>query len=325
MVQYDPLYKNLFNHPRLVEDLLCEVLHPDVVDALDFTTLRKVSGEVITKALKRRFIDRVWQVGTTGGAPPLVVVLEFQSAIDPDMGLRMLVYSGLLVQELILYERYDAGSKRRYPTVLPLLLYNGRQPWNAAVDVRQCFGAIAGAMLEYQPAQHYLLVEERRWVGRLPQRRALFRALVNIIHGESAGQAGAALIAVDGWLDDDCDRELKQAYVDLFLDSARRAYQDFDRLPEGMNMAQLHNVLLDSMRRWPVEWVEKGRQEGIQEGRQEGLAEGFRLVLQDQLSQKFGELPPSVSERIEQADHPQLQKWIGRVVNAATLDQIFSD
>ena len=98
-------------------------------------------------------------------------------------------------------------------------------------------------------------------------------------------------------------------------------------------MGELHNALLDSMREWPKEWVEKGREEGRkegheeghEEGREEGQAIGVRSVLQDLLSQKFGELPESVSEQIRQADYSQLQRWAKRVIDANSFEQILID
>ena len=86
-------------------------------------------------------------------------------------------------------------------------------------------------------------------------------------------------------------------------------------------MGELHNALLDSMREWSREWVEKGREEG----QAIGLAEGVRSVLQDQLSEKFGELPESVSEQIRRADYSQLQRWAKRVIDAESLEQIVFD
>ena len=86
-------------------------------------------------------------------------------------------------------------------------------------------------------------------------------------------------------------------------------------------MGELHNALLDSMREWPREWVEKGRKEG----QEIGLAEGVRSVLQDQLSQKFGELPESVSEQIRRVDYSQLQRWAKRVIDAESLEPILID
>ena len=90
-------------------------------------------------------------------------------------------------------------------------------------------------------------------------------------------------------------------------------------------MGELYNPLLESMREWPKEWVEKGRKEGQAKGLAEGQAIGVRSVLQDQLSQKFGELPESVSEQIRRADYSQLQRWARRVIDADSFEQILID
>ena len=90
-------------------------------------------------------------------------------------------------------------------------------------------------------------------------------------------------------------------------------------------MGELYNPLLESMREWPKEWVEKGRKEGHEKGREEGQAIGVRSVLQDLLSQKFGELPESVSEQIRRADYSQLQRWAKRVIDADSFEQILID
>ena len=326
MAQYDAAYKRLFESARLVEDLLREALaeHPEFIDAIDFTTMRRLPGELITESLHKRFIDTVWQIEQIGHHGSVVVVLEFQSNVDADMGLRMLAYSSVLLQSLIGQESFPSTPRRSYPTLVPIVLYNGMPHWSAVLDVRQRFDVIEDGLLCYQPSQCYLLVDEKQWVGQLPGHCALFRALVNIIHSTSPEQVASALAAVDACLDDERDRRLKQGIADLFEASARE-YQGFDKLPEGITMGELYNPLLNSMREWSKEWAEKGRKEGQEIGQAKGLAEGARFVLQDLLSQKFGELPESVSEQIRQADYSQLQRWAKRVIDADSVEQILVD
>ena len=323
MAEYDAAYKRLFESARLVEDLLREALaeHPEFIDAIDFTTMRRLPGELITESLHKRFIDSVWQIDQIGQRSSVVVILEFQSNVDADMGLRMLAYSSVLLQSLIGQERSRSTLTRSYPILVPMVLYNGKPSWSAALDVRERFDVIEDGLLRYQPSQRYMLVEEKQWVGPLPGHCALFRALVNIIHSTNPEQVASALATVDACLDDERDRRLKQGIADLFEASAREEYLGFDKLPEGMTMGELHNALLDSMREWPREWVEKGRKEG----QEIGQAEGVRSVLQDLLSQKFGELPESVSEQIRRADYSQLQRWAKRVIEADSFEQILID
>ena len=121
MAEYDAAYKRLFESARLVEDLLREALaeHPAFINAIDFTTMRRLPGELITESLHKRFIDSVWQIDQIGQRSSVVVFLEFQSNVDADMGLRMLAYSSVLLQSLIGQERFRSTLTRSYPTIVP--------------------------------------------------------------------------------------------------------------------------------------------------------------------------------------------------------------
>ena len=70
----------------------------------------------------------------------LLILLEFQSEDDPWMALRIHTYTGLLYQELVRNEAPGIADGR-LPPVLPVVLYNGTEPWTAA---RRMSGLVAG-------------------------------------------------------------------------------------------------------------------------------------------------------------------------------------
>ena len=72
-----------------------------------------------------------------------MVLLEFQSRIDARMALRILTYTGLIHQELVRNKALPEGGL--LPPVLPVVLYNGDDPWNAVMDVRELIARWAGA------------------------------------------------------------------------------------------------------------------------------------------------------------------------------------
>jgi Domain of unknown function (DUF4351) len=72
-----------------------------------------------------------------------------------------------------------------------------------------------------------------------------------------------------------------------------------------------------------VTTAEQLRAEGKTEGRAEGLAEGEARVLVRQLTRKFGAVPGAVRQRINTASLEQLETWCDRVLDAATLDEVF--
>jgi hypothetical protein len=65
------------------------------------------------------------------------------------------------------------------------------------------------------------------------------------------------------------------------------------------------------------------RAEGEAKGRAEGRAEGAARLLVRQLGRRFGAVPDGVRKRIDAASLEQLEAWSDRVLDAATLDDVF--
>lgn len=65
-------------------------------------------------------------------------------------------------------------------------------------------------------------------------------------------------------------------------------------------------------------WEERTLRKGVKRGR----AEALRQVLTELLTQRFGSVPDDVSERIRRADTPTLERWVTRVLPAASLDDV---
>lgn len=57
--------------------------------------------------------------------------------------------------------------------------------------------------------------------------------------------------------------------------------------------------------------------------KEEGRLTERREILLKQMAQRFGDVPETVRERIEQAEMDDLERWIDRVIPAATLADIF--
>jgi hypothetical protein len=70
--------------------------------------------------------------------------------------------------------------------------------------------------------------------------------------------------------------------------------------------------------------LEEGRERGLEEGRERGLEEGLRRALEEVLVQRFGPLRAGDRARLEQAAPATLQRWLGRAVAAASLDDVLA-
>lgn len=129
----------------------------DLKGALDFASLERMPASFVTEHLGRRHADMLWKIRTVNEEwLYLLVLIEFQSTIDQRMALRMMNYAGGIWMGL---GRDDLGPGGEYPSVLPVVVYNGERSWNAATDIRDLLASVPEQLLGTQPQHPYLLIE----------------------------------------------------------------------------------------------------------------------------------------------------------------------
>ena len=300
---HDAAYKELFSHPRMVKDLLRGFAAPEWFDEIDFSTLEKIPAEYVSDDLRQRHGDVVWRVQFHKKTwLYLLVMLEFQSTVDPYMAVRILVYTGLLYQDLI---RRDAlGPDGR---LLPVVLYNGRPRWTAPVEMADLIAPAKEALAGFQPSQRYFLLDEGRWGEDHLPRRNLVSALVALENSGSAESLSQALAALSDWLRSPEDDELRRAFVgwvrQVVLPGGRfdKAALPVVRVLEGGGA-----MLAERVKEWTEEWL----QEGLERGRAEE-----RALLCRQAARKFdaetAERLSGLLDRLTDPEHlAEVGDWI---------------
>ena len=271
---HDAAYKDLFSHPRMVEDLLRGFAAREWSDALDFSTLEKLPAEYVSDDLRRRHGDAVWRVRLREKAwLYLLVMLEFQSTADRYMAVRILVYTGLLYQDLI--RRGALGPDGRLPPVLPVVLYNGRPRWKAPVEVADLIAPAGEALARFQPSQRYFLLDEGRWGEDDLPRRNLVSALVGLENSGSAESLSKVLAALSDWLRDSEDDELRRAFVEWVRQVVLPGRFPGAALPAGQALEGGGAMLAESVKEWTEQWLREGREQGREQGLALGLERGI--------------------------------------------------
>ncbi len=177
MATSDTGYRRLFSHREMVADLLAGFVHEPWVAELELETLERVSGSYVSDDFREREDDIIWRVRWRGRWLYVYLLLEFQSTVDRYMAVRMLVYVGMLYQDLIRAKQLTPSGL--LPPVFPIVLYNGERKWTAACEVSELVEAVPGGLEHYRPQMRYCLLEERAYQNaELAPMRNLVAALL---------------------------------------------------------------------------------------------------------------------------------------------------
>ena len=87
-------------------------------------------------------------------------------------------------------------------------------------------------------------------------------------------------------------------------------------LPKVRDLKELKMTLAERFDLWALQYEQRGIEKGIEKGE--------ALLLQRLLARRFGQLPPDLIQRISQATAAEIELWGDRVLDAGSLDEVFS-
>ena len=314
-------YKQMFSHPQMIADLLRGFVPEAWIEQVDFTTLEKVSGSYVTDDLREREDDIIWRVRWGAEWLYVYLLLEFQSTVDRFMAVRIMVYLGLLYQDLL--KRKQLTRHGLLPPVLPIVLYNGEGRWTAAEELADLIEVIPGGLERYRPALRYLLLDEGRYrEEELAPLHNLVAAVFRLENSRTPVDILNVLTALIEWLQAPAQESLRRAITVWLVRVLLPRRAPAVAFPELTDLREVKTMLAERVQEWTREWREQGRKEGHQEGRQEGLLVGERTVLTRLLEKKFGPLTDHHRQRLQAADAETLLVWSERLLTADTIDDM---
>lgn len=318
MSTHDPAYKQLFAHPEMVTDLLRGYVREAWVGQMDFATLERVPDSFISDDLREREDDIIWRVRWGDRWLYLYLLIEFQSTVDRHMAVRLLAYIGLLYQDLRRTERI--GLKESLPPVLPIVLYNGDAPWNAATELTDLVEPDLPATLAgFQPRLRYLLLDEGRIADHPePSLRNLASALFRLEFSPTPDDFRAVWHRLFDWIGHPNQDSLRRAFIAWANRIGLRRHLPNVNLGELHDAQEIANMLATHTTDWTAQWKQQGREQGYRQGE--------RKILRRQLQRRFGaDLPKWVDDKLEIANTDQLENWAVALLDAPTLEAVFGE
>ena len=119
----------------------------------------------------------------------------------------------------------------------------------------------------YQPSQRYLVLDERRVEEDDLPSRNLMAAVVGLEQSRSLADLVRVVEALQEWLPDPRDAELKSVFAEWVRRLARRlAPVGGEDLPTARTLEDVRMNLEERVAQWPKEWLAQGIEQGLEQG-----------------------------------------------------------
>ncbi len=243
----------------------------------------------------QRYADAVWRIRYAGAdadaAHTLVLLLEFQSTVDPDMAARTLIYTGLLREHLRRQGKFDPDGGLR---TLAVVVYSGPKPWSAA-DAADAVPLSPDGTPLLPVVAPYRLLDSRRAATDDSAERNPALAVLGVEGTTSPAQAAARMQAMALWLpqvltDRDVRREFGASVVAWLAATMPRLFpsadgEEIESIGLGLFEEDEMTTLHLRVKEWEAEWLRQGIAQGMEQGMERGLAQGVEQGMERGLAQ----------------------------------------
>ncbi len=280
----DAAWKRLLGRPVAVRHLL-HGFEGEVAELLDLDTLSPLPASWVAPDGEQRHGDVAWRAPyADGSGRSLVLLIEHQSTVHPDMAVRVLRY------ELF---AYDALRRQGVPDrdgelrLLSVVVHSGMEVWNAAGAVTRV--VVEGDGTAVRTLRPYLLLDTRRGAQDDLATENVVAAALWLSGASSPVDAGTRLGRLVRAWSSRGDAESAGAVLDWLWILWPRLFPDTDAAAlAAWRRALLHeeegmNTLAERVREWEADFLERGLERGIEQG-----IERQRAMLGRLAERKFG-------------------------------------
>jgi hypothetical protein len=275
------------------------------------TELRQI---IIDAELGKRFADVLVQVTVLDGSQNWVYIhVEVQGQHDPQFTQRMFIYN---------YRLFDRYAQ---PIASFAVLADDRESWRpghyeySVLGCKHRLDFPVAKLLDYAERIHALETEANPFAIVTAAHLRTRQTKHDPEQRYHAKWTLTKLLYRQGWQ--------RQRIIELFkvldwmmrLPTAleQKLWQDIEQL-EGEKKMQY----VTSIERMAIE---RGLQRGLQQGMQQGIGIGESRVIERLLVKRFGPLSEETSQRLRNATVEQLERWTERILDAASLNEVFAD
>jgi predicted transposase YdaD len=322
---HDALFKQLFSDPALAAQELRAVLPPALVASVDWSVMTLMPTSFVDTVFHQRTSDLVYQSRFLEGGDVIFWLLEHQSTEDWWMLER------ILDTKRMMWLRWHKQhpEARHLPVIVPVVVYNGPRPWRAPRDMHELYGLSEELRAALGPhvLSCTLLIDDLSAVededlrarrmdayARLCLFAMAHAAAEDFLDRLMAWQVELRLVFDAG----DVERTLS------FLVYTSRVHGHADPHTIRKRVAAVAGPKQeDAMQSFYDMVVQEGFDKGLDDGLEKGIEKGQRAMLLRLLGKRFGAVPEQIAARVTAAAPSELERWADRLLDAASLDDVF--
>ena len=127
--EHDKIFKAIFDNKKEAAQFINKALKLE--NEIKEEQLEKYNSSYITRAFQSQEADIVYKIKEKN----VFFLIEHQSTIDYSMPYRILIYQMEIMRSAIEVSKIKT-KEYKIPTVIPIVLYTGKQKWNAVQTLR---------------------------------------------------------------------------------------------------------------------------------------------------------------------------------------------
>ena len=334
----DPFFKEFFKDKDFICSLLTELLPIPSLKSLDFSKMELMSSNFVkdslgAKPLRQLYNDLLWRLQWKDGKYTyLCLLLEMQSKTDKSMAKRIGDYILGLYNELEKTGEVKAGQS--YPFVLPIVIYNGEQVWNAERDLGKLISKVPEDLEHLRIKLGYELLDIRHTKESNLKDGATSR-LVRLLNSNGSEEFYLAVKRLQELLKGDDKNSIR--HLLSILVSCMQKPEDGDNtdMQTDMNDAEEHGMEKD----WIASWRERinqgdreklraegkaeGETIGLMKGKAEGMLKATFSNLKNLVTWRYGSWPDEVATSLDakKSDLSFLEQAMHWVLDCPKLDE----
>jgi hypothetical protein len=317
----DNAFKLIFGNNDFFVQFLRDFIPIDLLKTVQPDDIEDIKERYIPLFQDSRESDTVKRVNLKGRSPLFVIaILEHESKVNFRTCFKMLQYICLVLDA---YEKeLPKGATLRkdfkYPPVLPVVFYDGRNTWTAERNLlnRTALSEVFG---KYIPKFEYELVDLHCYDPVDLARFGDALSIVLMIDRLPAGEGASLLERLpDGYLEridalhiPDNMRKVLKDTVRVLLERAKARPEEIVEISSHIERKEYSHMFegvikafKDNRQEGRQEGWQEGRQEGWQEGRQEGWQEGRQEGWQEGRQEGWQEAWREMAQKLKARGRP---------------------